>query len=89
MDLSPLRYCTELETLELRSTSATDLSPLMALVTLQDSEERLRTIFAQAPIGIDTVDSNYSANEATIDARVLDGPTGPNGDVGRQLCGAF
>jgi len=45
----------------------------------------LTTSWQRIATGIDPAGGAYASNEATIDARVLDGPTGPNGDVGRQL----
>jgi len=43
----------------------------------------LTTSFQQIAIGVGT--GAYSSNQATIEARTTDGPTGPNGDVGRNL----
>lgn len=45
----------------------------------------LTTSFQRIATGIDPAGGAYASNQATIDARVLDGPTGPNGDVGREL----
>lgn len=49
----------------------------------------LTTSFQQIAIGIDNSGGSYGgyggSNELRIDARTLDGPTGPNGDAGRNL----
>ncbi len=45
----------------------------------------LTTAFQQIATGVDTTGGQYATNEARIDARTLDGPSGPNGDTGRQL----
>lgn len=45
----------------------------------------LTTSFQQIATGVDTTGGTYAANEARIDARSLDGPTGPNGDVGGTI----
>ncbi len=45
----------------------------------------LTTAFQQIATGIDPAGGSYSSNEARIDARTTDGPTGGNGDTGRNL----
>lgn len=45
----------------------------------------LTTSFQQIASGVDTTGGQYATNEARIDARTLDGPSGPNGDTGRNL----
>jgi len=45
----------------------------------------LTTSFQEIATGIDPAGGSYSTNEARIDARTIDGPTGPNGDTGRNL----
>jgi hypothetical protein len=49
----------------------------------------LTTAFQQIAIGIDNSGGSYGGyggnNDLTIEARTLDGPTGPNGDTGRNL----
>ena len=45
----------------------------------------LTTVFQQIATGVDTTGGQYATNEARIDARTTDGPSGPNGDTGRNL----